>query len=102
MKEKHKPGIYWSISQYSWFQNNFEEKHKMWKKCNNTYQIWITQGLSGSFCDKLFPGKGDEPEPNYPDLSKTLAIAFDHVLHENWTEMEKMRRMESDHQDRNT
>jgi len=55
----------------------------MWKKCNNTYQIWITQGLSGSFCDKLFLSKGDELEPNYPDLSKTLAIAFDHVFHEN-------------------
>lgn len=55
----------------------------MWKKCNNTYQIWLIQGLSGSFCDKLFLGKGDEPEPNYLDLSKTLAIAFDHDLHKN-------------------
>lgn len=44
----------------------------MWKKCNNTYQIWIIQGLSGSFCDKLILGKGDEPEPNHPELSKHL------------------------------
>lgn len=60
------------------------------------------QGLSGSFCDKLFLGKADEPEPNCPGLSKTLAPAFDHVLHENRTEMEKIRRMESDHQYGNT
>lgn len=43
----------------------------MWKKCNNTYQIRILQGLSGNFCAKLFLGKGDEAEPNHLVLSKT-------------------------------
>lgn len=43
----------------------------MWKKCNNTYQTWILQDLSGNFCAKLFLGKGDEPEPNHLDLLKT-------------------------------
>lgn len=55
----------------------------MWKKCNNIYQIWIMQGLSICFCDKLFLEKGDGPKAICLDLSKTLDATFDHFLHEN-------------------
>lgn len=97
MKEKHKSGIYGSICQCSWFLNNFDEKHK--KRCGRNATILTKYGFCEAYLANFVLSYSWVRGMNQSQTIWTcLKHASGHGLHENWTGMEKMGKMESNHQ----